>query len=230
MQRLVTRTSERSTHHGARHDVQGIAFRALTGRTLVPVVVLGGRPSYPATQSLELVPSIEAPMEVKGYRFDTSMRNEHIVLTHDHMEASGTSWGSFAVSCEPLVSGVHTFRFKVRCGAWVWVDAVRLSRHRDSCCCPLPLRPQPQIVNKAPSGGICVGCVTASFDIATKNVAAAPGSWGYSSSGKKVRSQQSPRRHPHEQCPTDLLSRMTSRRTMARARSARTARHTRLGT
>ena len=48
-------------------------------------------------------------------------------------------------------------------------------------------------MKKAPSGGICVGCVVSTFDIASKNVAAAPGSWGYSSSGKKVRLKESAR-------------------------------------
>ena len=159
------------------HD-QGVAFDNLAGRTIVPVVALGGRPSYPATQALELVPSIEAPMAVNTFRFDTSLRNEHILLSDDHMEASGTAWGSFALTGGPLTSGVHTFRFKVGLGCQGCV--VGAGRCLTVVRCP-------QITNKAPSGGICVGCVTSSFDITTKNVAAAPGSWGYSSSGKKVR-------------------------------------------
>lgn len=44
------------------------------------------------------------------------------------------------------------------------------------------------IAQKAASGGLCVGVVdNAQFDATSKNVGAAPNSWGYSSSGKKVR-------------------------------------------
>jgi len=43
------------------------------------------------------------------------------------------------------------------------------------------------IAQKAPSGGVCVGVVdNAQFDATSKNVGAAPHSWGFSSSGKKV--------------------------------------------
>lgn len=94
--------------------LQGPAFRGLRGKSLVPVVVLGGRPSYPAKQGLELVPSVDSPTDTPTYRFDTSLRNEHIVLSPDHMVASGTAWGSFAVTRGPLRGGVHTFRFQVR--------------------------------------------------------------------------------------------------------------------
>ena len=44
------------------------------------------------------------------------------------------------------------------------------------------------IAQKAPTGGLCVGVVdNAQFDATSKNVGAAPNSWGFSSSGKKVR-------------------------------------------
>ena len=57
-----------------------------------------------------------------------------------------------------------------------------------------------KVINKAAAGGICIGVCSRHFDAVHKNVGAAPQSWGYSSSGKKVRVTRAAVRGPVSRC------------------------------
>lgn len=89
--------------------------------------------------------------------FDAAAKSPSISVTGDMHTAHSTAWGSIKLKYVGIPGGL-------RSGIHEWTF---------------------RVTNKAPTGGICLGVCTAEFNAATKNVGAAPGSWGYSSSGKK---------------------------------------------
>lgn len=116
-----------------------------------------------------------------GTGFHHDAKAHSLAVSSDSQTCSGHKWGSALLrtrSGSGFQRGKHCWAFKVRlrrtlplpppysvCLGWtMWV----------------------QVVNKAQSGGVCIGVALQRFDATRKNVGAAPNSWGYSSSGKKV--------------------------------------------
>lgn len=88
--------------------------------------------------------------------YDPAMKSATISLTSDRLTAYGAAWGSARLSF-PGFSGMSR---------GIHTLSIRVD-------------------HKASAGGLCIGVCTSAFDARTKNVGAAPYSWGYSSSGKK---------------------------------------------
>lgn len=120
-----------------------------------------------------------------GFHHDAKAHS--LAVSSDSQTCSGHKWGSALLrtrSGSGFQRGKHCWAFKVRLHRLL--AALHLASPPTLLCVSWLDRGGVQVVNKAQSGGVCIGVALQRFDATRKNVGAAPNSWGYSSSGKKV--------------------------------------------
>lgn len=122
-----------------------------------------------------------------GTGFHHDAKAHSLAVSSDSQTCSGHKWGSALLrtrSGSGFQRGKHCWAFKVPLHRLL--AASQLASPPTLLCVSWLDRGGVQVVNKAQSGGVCIGVALQRFDATRKNVGAAPNSWGYSSSGKKV--------------------------------------------